>query len=243
MQDHAAAIVTTSDGDALAGELTVAGIAKQGVINGIENKMPIYGRIFDENWNEIEYQELQSGDNYSVIASNGSGIYHVKYESDGYLPFYLKNFGTSIYTVGSGDSRNTVTLVPGDTIWNKEHDNVWSGDVINEKDLAYVQNCLGETRGNDHFNLSMDLKDGNCIIDQEELDTFCSLYDNLESGSFYDVSGIRDYDINDYGVFNLYDYKLLYDMICEYERNQIVNIPDMTGDGYFTIEDLSSFFD
>ena len=243
VQDHTAAVATASDGDAPAGELTVTGIIKQGVINGIDDKTPIYVRIFDENWNEIEYQELQSGDSYSVTASSGSGIYHVKYESDGYLPFYLKDFGTGTYTVGSGDSRNTVTLVPGDTTWNEEHDNEWSDDVINGKDLAYVQSCLGETRGNDHFNLSMDLKDENGIVDQEELDIFCSLYDSLESGSFYDVSGIRDYDINDDGVLNLYDYKLLYDMLCGYDNNQIVNIPDMTGDGYFTIEDLSSFLD
>ena len=243
VQDHTAAIATASDGDAPAGELTVTGIIKQGVINGIDDKTPIYVRIFDENWNEIEYQELRSGDSYSVTASSGSGIYHVKYESDGYLPFYLKDFGTGTYTVGSGDSRNTMTLVPGDTTWNEEHDNEWSDDVINGKDLAYVQSCLGETRGNDHFNLSMDLKDENGIVDQEELDIFCSLYDSLESGSFYDVSGIRDYDINDDGVLNLYDYKLLYDMLCGYDNNQIVNIPDMTGDGYFTIEDLSSFLD
>ena len=243
VQDHTAAIATASDGDAPAGELTVTGIIKQGVINGIDDKTPIYVRIFDENWNEIEYQELQSGDSYSVTASSGSGIYHVKYESDGYLPFYLKDFGTGTYTVGSGDSRNTVTLVPGDTTWNEEHDNEWSHHVIKGKDLAYVQSCLGETRGNDHFNLSMDLKDENGIVDQEELDIFCSLYDSLESGSFYDVSGIRDYDINDDGVLNLYDYKLLYDMLCGYDNNQIVNIPDMTGDGYFTIEDLSSFLD
>ena len=243
VQDHTAVIATASDGDAPAGELTVTGIVKQGVVNGIKDKTPIYVRIFDENWNEIEYQELRSGDSYSVTASSGSGIYHVKYESDGYLPFYLKDFGTGTYTVGSGDSRNTVTLVPGDTTWNEEHDNEWSDDVINGKDLAYVQSCLGETRGNDHFNLSMDLKDENGIVDQEELDIFCSLYDSLESGSFYDVSGIRDYDINDDGVLNLYDYKLLYDMLCGYDNNQIVNIPDMTGDGYFTIEDLSSFLD
>ena len=243
VQDHTAVIATASDGDAPAGELTVTGIVKQGVVNGIKDKTPIYVRIFDENWNEIEYQELRSGDSYSVTASSGSGIYHVKYESDGYLPFYLKDFGTGTYTVGSGDSRNTVTLVPGDTTWNEEHDNEWSDDVINGKDLAYVQSCLGETRGNDHFNLSMDLKDENGIVDQKELDIFCSLYDSLESGSFYDVSGIRDYDINDDGVLNLYDYKLLYDMLCGYDNNQIVNIPDMTGDGYFTIEDLSSFLD
>lgn len=142
VQDRSAAVMAASEGDAPVGELTVTGIVKQGVINGIQDKTPIYVRIFDENWNELEYQELQSGDSYTVTASSGSGIYHVKYESDGYLPFYLKDFGTGTYTVGSGDSRNAVTLVPGDTTWNEEHDNEWSSDVINGKDLAYVQSCL-----------------------------------------------------------------------------------------------------
>ena len=81
VQDHTAAITTASDGDAPAGELTVTGIVKQGVINGIDDKTPIYVRIFDENWNELEYQELRSGDSYSVTASSGSGIYHVKYNT------------------------------------------------------------------------------------------------------------------------------------------------------------------
>ena len=211
VQDHTAVIATASDGDAPAGELTVTGIVKQGDVNGIKDKTPIYVRIFDENWNEIEYQELRSGDSYSVTASSGSGIYHVKYESDGYLPFYLKDFGTGTYTVGSGASRNTVTLVPGDTTWNEEHDNEWSDDVINGKDLAYVQSCLGAYRGDSDFNPSMDA-DGDNIISPADLKAFCDFYDHLADDEYYELpQNVQNLDINLDGVINDTDYLLLMD--------------------------------
>ena len=211
VQDRSAAVMAASEGDAPVGELTVTGIVKQGVINRIDDKTPIYVRIFDENWNEIEYQELRSGDSYSVTASSGSGIYHVKYESDGYLPFYLKDFGTGTYTVGSGDSRNAVTLVPGDTTWNEEHDNEWSDDVINGKDLAYVQSCLGAYRGDSDFNPSMDA-DGDNIISPADLKAFCDFYDHLADDEYYELpQNVQNLDINLDGVINDTDYLLLMD--------------------------------
>ena len=211
VQDRSAAVMAASEGDAPVGELTVTGIVKQGVINGIDDKTPIYVRIFDENWNELEYQELRSGDSYSVTASSGSGIYHVKYESDGYLPFYLKDFGTGTYTVGSGDFRNTVTLVPGDTTWNEEHDNEWSDDVINGKDLAYVQSCLGAYRGDSDFNPSMDA-DGDNIISPADLKAFCDFYDHLADDEYYELpQNVQNLDINLDGVINDTDYLLLMD--------------------------------
>ena len=211
VQDRSAAVMAASEGDAPVGELTVTGIVKQGVINGIQDKTPIYVRIFDENWNELEYQELQSGDSYTVTASSGSGIYHVKYESDGYLPFYLKDFGTGTYTVGSGDSRNAVTLVPGDTTWNEEHDNEWSDDVINGKDLAYVQSCLGAYRGDSDFNPSMDA-DGDNIISPADLKAFCDFYDHLADDEYYELpQNVQNFDINLDGVINDTDYLLLMD--------------------------------
>ena len=211
VQDRSAAVMAASEGDAPVGELTVTGIVKQGVINGIQDKTPIYVRIFDENWNELEYQELQSGDSYTVTASSGSGIYHVKYESDGYLPFYLKDFGTGTYTVGSGDSRNAVTLVPGDTTWNEEHDNEWSDDVINGKDLAYVQSCLGAYRGDSDFNPSMDA-DGDNIISPADLKAFCDFYDHLADDEYYELpQNVQNLDINLDGVINDTDYLLLMD--------------------------------
>ena len=237
VQNHAATIATASDGNAPAGELTVTGIVKQGVINGIDDKTPIYVRIFDENWNELEYQELRSGDSYSVTASSGSGIYHVKYESDGYLPFYLKDFGTGTYTVGSGDSRNTVTLVPGDTTWNEEHDNEWSDDVINGKDLAYVQSCLGAYRGDDAFNFSIDLN-GNGIIDQEELLQAQDVI-NSASESQQDANAAYIYDLNGDAYINHLDMQIMESLIG-YDSSEISDL-DFNGNGVIDEEDLNSY--
>ena len=237
VQDHTAAITTASDGDAPAGELTVTGIVKQGVINGIDDKTPIYVRIFDENWNEIEYQELRSGDSYSVTASSGSGIYHVKYESDGYLPFYLKDFGTGTYTVGSGDSRNAVTLVPGDTTWNEEHDNEWSDDVINGKDLAYVQSCLGAYRGDDAFNFSMDLDDDGKIDQAELLDAQNAI--NSASESQQDANAAYIYDLNGDACINHLDMYIMASFVG-YDSSEISDL-DFNGNGIIDEEDLNSY--
>ena len=237
VQDHTAAITTASDGDAPAGELTVTGIVKQGVINGIDDKTPIYVRIFDENWNEIEYQELRSGDSYSVTASSGSGIYHVKYESDGYLPFYLKDFGTGTYTVGSGASRNTVTLVPGDTTWNEEHDNEWSDDVINGKDLAYVQSCLGAYRGDDAFNFSMDLDDDGKIDQAELLDAQNAI--NSASESQQDANAAYIYDLNGDACINHLDMYIMASFVG-YDSSEISDL-DFNGNGIIDEEDLNSY--
>ncbi|WP_302350936.1 RHS repeat-associated core domain-containing protein, partial [uncultured Ruminococcus sp.] len=237
VQDHTAVIATASDGDAPAGELTVTGIVKQGVINGIDDKTPIYVRIFDENWNEIEYQELRSGDSYSVTASSGSGIYHVKYESDGYLPFYLKDFGTGTYTVGSGASRNTVTLVPGDTTWNEEHDNEWSDDVINGKDLAYVQSCLGAYRGDDAFNFSMDLDDDGKIDQAELLDAQNAI--NSASESQQDANAAYIYDLNGDACINHLDMYIMASFVG-YDSSEISDL-DFNGNGIIDEEDLNSY--
>ena len=237
VQNHAAAIATASDGNAPAGELTVTGIVKQGVINGIQDKTPIYVRIFDENWNELEYQELQSGDSYTVTASSGSGIYHVKYESDGYLPFYLKDFGTGTYTVGSGDSRNAVTLVPGDTTWNEEHDNEWSDDVINGKDLAYVQSCLGAYRGDDAFNFSMDLDDDGKIDQAELLDAQNAI--NSASESQQDANAAYIYDLNGDACINHLDMYIMASFVG-YDSSEISNL-DFNGNGIIDEEDLNSY--
>ena len=237
VQDHTAVIATASDGDAPAGELTVTGIVKQGDVYGIKDKTPIYVRIFDENWNEIEYQELRSGDSYSVTASSGSGIYHVKYESDGYLPFYLKDFGTGTYTVGSGASRNTVTLVPGDTTWNEEHDNEWSDDVINGKDLAYVQSCLGAYRGDDAFNFSIDLDDDGKIDQAELLDAQNAI--NSASESQQDANAAYIYDLNGDACINHLDMYIMASFVG-YDSSEISDL-DFNGNGIIDEEDLNSY--
>ena len=79
-----------------------------------------------------------------VASSNSfssSDVYHVKFECDGYLPFYLKDFGTGAYQIGSGESKDMVTLVPGDTTYNEWENNQWSDDKIDGNDVEYVRSC------------------------------------------------------------------------------------------------------
>ena len=103
-------------------------------LNELEMELKVPVRIFDGDWNEIESWEVSEGEEYTATVT-GSGVHHVKFECDGYLPFYLKDFGTGSFQIGSGDSLDTVTLVPGDTIWNEDNANQWSDDVINSSDL------------------------------------------------------------------------------------------------------------
>ena len=188
-----------------AGNLTITGNV---VTEGNENT-PVYVRIFNGDWAKLASKEISDGDSFSVEAS-GSDVYHVKFECDGYLPFYLKDFGTGSYTVGSGDSWDTVTLIPGDTTWNEENDNQWSDDVLNAADSEYVKSCLGATRGDSDFNPSMDA-DGDNVISQEDLEAFCEFYENLGDDEYELPQYIQDLDINLDGVINDYDYKLLED--------------------------------
>ena len=194
-------------------------------------------RVFDENWNEIEYQGLQSGDSYSITTSNGSGIYHVKYESDGYLPFYLKDFGTGTYTVGSDDSHNTVTLVPGDTTWNEEHDNACSDDIINGKDLAYIQSCLGAYCGDDAFNFSMDLDDDGKIDQAELLDAQNAI--NSASESQQDANAAYIYDLNRDACINYLDMYIIASFVG-YNSSEISDL-DFNENGVIYEENLNSY--
>lgn len=190
--------------------LTVTGKVQKGTVGGytVSDNTPIYVRIFNGDWTEIAYQEIGDDGEYSVTANN-SDVYHVKFECDGYLPFYLKDFGTGAYQIGSGESWDTVTLVPGDTTYNEDNDNQWSDDVLNANDLTYVQSCLGATRGDSDFNPSMDA-DGDNFISQSDLDTFCQLYFELEEGEYYELpQEVLNLDINLDGVINDYDYELL----------------------------------
>ena len=104
-----------------------------------------------------------------------------------------------------------MTLVPGDTTWNEEHDNEWSDDVINGKDLAYVQSCLGAYRGDSDSNPSMDA-DGDNIISPADLKAFCDFYDHLADDEYYELpQNVQNLDINLDGVINDMDYLLLMD--------------------------------
>lgn len=230
--------VTEQNEIVYANDLTIYGYVQKGTVNGFEarDNEPVYVRIFNGDWAEIAYTEVNSDGSYSVTAS-GSEVYHVKYECNGYLPFYLKDFGTGSYQVGSSDSDNIVTLVPGDTTYNADNNNQWSDDILNSNDITYVQECVGEiSYVATDFNLSMDLNDDGQIT-QEELDEFCAFYTDLSEGEFYDLSNesadIDYFDVNDDGIINRYDYYLMYDLVYNNRSSEIVNIPDLTGDGIF----------
>ena len=190
-------------------ELAVTGKVCKGTVNGYaaSDNTPIYVRIFNGNWEEIASQEVSDGGEYCVIA-DGSDVYHVKFECDGYLPFYLKDFGTGSYQIGSGESKDTVTLVPGDTTYNSDNDNQWSDDRIDINDVEYVRSCKDAYQGDPGFNPSMDC-DGDGIVDfdGEDWRIFYSLYENLEENTYYnfDDLGVSHYDIDGNGVINYYD--------------------------------------
>ncbi len=193
-------------------ELAVTGKVCKGTVNGYaaSDNTPIYVRIFNGNWEELAYQEVSDGGEYSVIA-DGSDVYHVKFECDGYLPFYLKDFGTGAYQIGSGESKDTVTLVPGDTTYNERENNQWSDDRIDGNDVEYVRSCKDAYQGDPGFNPSMDC-DGDGIVDfdGEDWRIFYSLYENLKENTYYDFDdlGVSHYDIDGNGVINYYDLML-----------------------------------
>ena len=226
------------------GSLTISGKVAKGTVNGhtASDNTPIYVRIFDGDWNEIESWEVSEGEEYTATV-NGSGVHHVKFECDGYLPFYLKDFGTGSFQISSGDSPDTVTLIPGDTTWNEENDNQWSDDVINAADSAYVQSCLGETRGASDFNPTMDV-DGDNFISKADLDDFCEFYEELRENNEEITLSVftQNLDINLDGVINDTDYNILADIVETGNNPNGYSVPDLSGsDGYFTDADLAVF--
>ena len=190
--------------------LTVTGKVQKGLVNNynIKDNTPIYVRVFNGDWEEISCQEIGDGGEYTVTAG-GSNVYHVKFECDGYLPFYLKDFGTGAYQIGSGKSWDIVTLVPGDTTWNEENDNQWSDDVLNSSDVSYVESCRNAYRGDPGFNPSMD-HDEDGMVSDADWDYFYRLYEELGEDEFYDMNQLDmyQYDLDNNGVINYYDLQL-----------------------------------
>ncbi len=225
-------------------ELAVTGKVSKGTVNGYaaSDDTPIYVRIFNGNWEELAYQKVSDGGEYCVVA-DGSDVYHVKFECNGYLPFYLKDFGTGAYQIGSGESKDTVTLVPGDTTYNEWENNQWSDDVINENDLAYVQSCLGATRGDSDFNPTMDA-DGDGYISNEDFGEFCAFYDELrENDEEIILSGFtQNLDINLDAVINDTDYEILSEIVENCSNPDGYMLPDLADqNGVFDANDLAVF--
>ena len=233
-----------NDEPSFASELTVSGIVQKGVVSGhsASDSTPIYVRIFNGNWEEIASQEVGDGGSYSVTAGD-SNVYHVKFECDGYLPFYLKDFGTGSYQIGSGESKDTVTLVPGDTTYNSNNGNQWSDDRIDGNDVEYVRSCLGATRGDSDFNPTMDA-DGDGYISNEDFGEFCAFYDELrENDEELELSDfVQNLDINRDGVINDTDYRILSEIVENSSNPDGYSLPDLAdNNGVFDENDLAVF--
>ena len=132
-------------------------------------------------------------------------MYHVKFECDGYLPFYLRDFGTGSYQVGSGDSWNTVTLMPGDTTYNEENDDQWSDDVIDANDAAYVSQFIGKRKAAGNYEADFDMN-GDGSIDAEDLEIIDRDHYEKKKG---ETGYVAELDIDDDGIIDADDYNYI----------------------------------
>ncbi|MGN0621968.1 MAG: DUF6531 domain-containing protein, partial [Porcipelethomonas sp.] len=198
-----------------ADKLTITGNV---VTEGNENT-PIYVRIFNGDWAEVASKKVADfgGGNFTVSAS-GSDVYHIKFECDGYLPFYLKDFGTGSYQVGSGDSWNTVTLVPGDTTYNADNDDQWSDDVIDANDAAYVRRFIGKRKACGDYEADFDMN-GDGSIDAEDLEIIDRDHYEKKQG---ETGYVAELDINGNGEIDADDYNY----ILENHSGSYVGDPD-----------------
>ena len=225
--------------------LTVTGFVQRGNVSNspitVADTTPIYVRIFNGNWEEISSIEISSSGGSYTVSASGSDVYHVKYECDGYLPFYLKDFGTGTYQVGSGNSTDTVILLPGDTTYNQDAANRWSDDNINENDLAYVQSCEGAYRGDSDYNPTMDV-DGDGVVSQDDLDEFCSFYEDLDETEYVLPGMILNIDVNRDAVINDVDREIFAEIVKTSSNPSGYVLPDLANnDGVFTTDDLDIF--
>ncbi|MDE6088105.1 MAG: hypothetical protein K2G25_06935, partial [Oscillospiraceae bacterium] len=237
---------TLTDEDiSLSDSLTITGRVCRGTVENcntpVNDSTPVYIRIFNGDWEEIACTEIQDGENYSVSAK-GSNVYHVKFECDGYLPFYLKDFGTGTYQIGSGDSKNTITLIPGDTTYNEDNGNQWSDDVFNANDTAYVHSLIGSRPGDDTFNFSLDLNgdgmiDGNEQFSAREMIQDWSKSDQIEVTRAWNEA--QKYDLNGDFVINNTDFKLIGSWIGA-DASEVSDL-DTNRNGIIDAEDVESF--
>ena len=212
MMMNEAKINTTAN---FAGNLTITG----NVVTEGNKNTPVYVRIFNGDWAEIESKKVaDSGGGKFTVSASGSDVYHVKFECDGYLPFYLKDFGTGSYTVGSGDSWDTVTLVPGDTTYNADNDDQWSDDVIDANDAEYVSRFIGKRKACGDYEADFDMN-GDGSIDAEDLEIIDRDHYEKKQG---ETGYVAELDINGNGEIDADDYNY----ILENHSGSYVGDPD-----------------
>ncbi|WP_297957826.1 polymorphic toxin-type HINT domain-containing protein [uncultured Ruminococcus sp.] len=229
--------------DDIAHALTIRGSVALGEVAGAgrADDPPIFIRIFNGSWEELKHKTVHNGDSYEITIEEGySDVYHVKFECDGYLPFYLKDFGLGTFTLGSGGSHDTLTLVPGDTTNNPDCGNQWSDDWLNEYDAEYVESCLGAIKGATDSNPFLD-SDGDGDVSQEELDYWQSYYIELGDESIEVPANAASYDLNCDGMINTND-AADFDKYVDNVITSLPNARDFNGDGDVNYDDCVAYW-
>lgn len=221
--------------------LTVSGYVEKGTVPGYtaSDETPITVYIFDENWSVLASYSFYDGDGYEVSAEIGNAA-HVKIECDGYLPFYLKNFGTGNYVIGSGESADTITLIPGDTKYNYDNENQWSDDTLNSNDGIFVESCRDAYVGDVEFNHVLDVDADNEITEQDIVDVMA----NYTTYSGADVSEYAVFDIDYDGLINGYDlawFDYYYGSSYSEIGNATFSLWDADVDGYVSDADIEAY--
>jgi len=228
--------------DDVSSSLTVSGIVSLGEVSEVTryDDPPIYIRIYTGDWQELTHQTVHNGESYNVSIEGGySDVYHVKYECDGYLPFYLKDYGTGSFVVGSNGSHDTVTLVPGDTTYNANDNNQWSDDNLTSDDANYVSSCLHAVKGASDYLDWMDM-DGDGTISQSDVNEIQAMYINMDEDSISVPSNISAYDLNNDNVINTNDFT----DFANYLDNVITTLPgvwDINGDSSINADDYTAY--
>ncbi len=228
--------------DDISSSLTVSGKVSLGEVSGFarEDNPPIYVRIYTGDWQEITHQTIHNGEQYNVsIEDVYSDVYHVKYECDGYLPFYLKEYKTGSFVVGSGGSHDTVTLVPGDTTYNAKDNNQWSDDELNANDAQYVSSCLYAVKGASDYLDWLDY-DGDGDISQDDVVAVQDMYINMGDESITVPSSVSAYDLNNDRVINtndLTDFENYLDNV----NTTLSGVWDINGDGVIDVNDYIAY--
>ncbi|MDR0918580.1 MAG: hypothetical protein LBM93_04945, partial [Oscillospiraceae bacterium] len=215
--------------------LTVSGCVIKGNVDGYNtiNSEPISIHIFDGDYNELNIGYANEFGEFSVSAKIPYNA-HIKIECNGYLPIYLKDFGTGNFLVSAGYGEEgllPLEMIPGDTTYNYDNDNQWSDDNLTADDSEFVEECLGETF-NATYNSYLDFNQDGIITSDELSDATTQLYsDSIEISesvpSELDLNADGYLDINDTEYFSQFNSSENYHVYMDINGNGTIEQSDV----------------